>query len=74
MSAVRVARAFTGRDRDRQVRRLLSRPCRRRSWSRPGSGATTLGIPTSPGVPSAVTADTLLARYNDLASVDALCS
>ena len=38
-----------------------------------GSGATTLGIPTSPGVPEAVTADTLLARYNDLASVSALC-
>ena len=37
-----------------------------------GSGATTLGIPTSPGVPGAVTADTLLARYNDLASVDTL--
>jgi len=37
-----------------------------------GSGATTLGIPTSPGVPNAVTADTLLARYNDLHSVDTL--
>jgi glutamate-1-semialdehyde 2,1-aminomutase len=32
----------------------------------------TLGIPTSPGVPDAVAADTLLARYNDLASVDGL--
>ena len=32
----------------------------------------TLGIPTSPGVPAAVAADTLLARYNDLPSVDAL--
>src|SRR5688572_8179852 len=30
-----------------------------------GSGATTLGVPTSPGVPSAVAADTLLARFND---------
>src|SRR5947207_8119757 len=38
-----------------------------------GSGATTLGIPTSPGVPAAVAADTLNARYNDLASVAALC-
>jgi glutamate-1-semialdehyde 2,1-aminomutase len=37
-----------------------------------GSGATTLGIPTSPGVPAPVAADTLLARYNDLASVDRL--
>ena len=32
-----------------------------------GSGATTLGVPTSPGVARAVAADTLLARYNDLA-------
>ena len=30
----------------------------------------TLGIPTSPGVPAAAARDTLLARYNDLASVD----
>ena len=37
-----------------------------------GSGAMTLGIPTSPGVPAPVAADTLLARYNDLASVDSL--
>ena len=37
-----------------------------------GSGALTLGMPTSPGVPAPVAADTLLARYNDLASVDAL--
>ena len=27
----------------------------------------TLGVPTSPGVPAAAAADTLLARYNDLA-------
>ena len=37
-----------------------------------GSGALTLGVPTSPGVPGAVAADTLLARYNDLDSVEAL--
>ena len=37
-----------------------------------GSGATTLGIPTSPGVPAAVAADTLNARYNDIESVVAL--
>ena len=34
-----------------------------------GSGATTLGIPSSPGVPANVIADTLLADYNDLDSV-----
>jgi glutamate-1-semialdehyde 2,1-aminomutase len=37
-----------------------------------GSGAATLGVPSSPGVPAAVVADTLVAEYNDLASVDAL--
>ncbi|WP_111745801.1 glutamate-1-semialdehyde 2,1-aminomutase [Salinisphaera orenii] len=36
-----------------------------------GSGALTLGIPGSPGVPEAVVADTLVATYNDLASVEA---
>jgi glutamate-1-semialdehyde 2,1-aminomutase len=36
-----------------------------------GSGATTLGVPTSPGVPAAASAETLLARYNDLRSVEA---
>ena len=30
----------------------------------------TLGVPTSPGVPAAAAADTLLARYNDLGSVE----
>jgi glutamate-1-semialdehyde 2,1-aminomutase len=37
-----------------------------------GSGAMTLGVPTSPGVPSGAARDTLIARYNDLASVEAL--
>src|SRR5437016_2461210 len=34
-----------------------------------GSGALTLGTPTSPGVTRAAAADTLLATYNDLDSV-----
>ena len=71
MSAVRVARAFTRRD-------LIVKfeGCYHGHADaflvRAGSGATTLGIPTSPGVPTAVTGDTLLARYNSIASVDAL--
>ena len=36
-----------------------------------GSGAATLSLPDSPGVPAAYAAQTLLARYNDLASVRA---
>lgn len=35
-----------------------------------GSGALTLGIPSSPGVPPGATADTILVPYNDLASVE----
>jgi glutamate-1-semialdehyde 2,1-aminomutase len=37
-----------------------------------GSGALTLGVPTSPGVPDALAALTLVARYNDLDSVERL--
>ena len=72
MSAVRVARAFTRRD-----RLIKFEGCYHGHGDaflvKAGSGATTLGIPTSPGVPEAVAADTLNARYNDLASVSALC-
>jgi glutamate-1-semialdehyde 2,1-aminomutase len=71
MSAVRVARAFTGRSRI-----VKFEGCYHGHGDaflvKAGSGATTFGAPTSPGVPPAVVADTLLARYNDLASVDDL--
>jgi len=73
MSAVRVARAFTGRDRI-----VKFEGCYHGHGDaflvKAGSGATTLGIPTSPGVPPAVASDTLNARYNDLGSVSALCA
>ena len=71
MSALRVARAFTRRDRI-----IKFEGCYHGHADaflvKAGSGALTLGIPTSPGVPASVAADTLLARYNDLHSVDAL--
>jgi glutamate-1-semialdehyde 2,1-aminomutase len=37
-----------------------------------GSGATTLGIPTSPGVPENVAADSRVLKYNDISEVDEL--
>ena len=71
MSAVRVARAFTNRPRI-----IKFAGCYHGHADaflvKAGSGALTLGIPTSPGVTAGVAADTLIARYNDLASVDAL--
>ena len=39
-----------------------------------GSGATTLGVPSSPGVPPQVTADTLLVPFNDLQAVETVLS
>ena len=72
MSAVRLARAFTGRDKI-----IKFAGCYHGHGDaflvKAGSGATTLGVPTSPGVTRAVASDTLLARYNDLSSVEALC-
>jgi glutamate-1-semialdehyde 2,1-aminomutase len=71
MSALRVARAFTRRDGIVKFEGCYHGHADA-FLVKAGSGATTLGIPTSPGVPHAVAADTLLARYNDLQSVDAL--
>jgi glutamate-1-semialdehyde 2,1-aminomutase len=71
MSAVRVARAFTNRPRIVKFAGCYHGHADA-FLVKAGSGALTLGIPTSPGVTAAVAADTLIARYNDLASVDAL--
>ena len=71
MSALRLGRAVTGRDRV-----IKFGGCYHGHGDaflvQAGSGATTLGVPTSPGVPRAVAADTLVARYNDLDSVEQL--
>ena len=73
MSAVRVARAATGRDRI-----VKFEGCYHGHADgflvKAGSGAMTLGVPTSPGIPKAVAADTLLATYNDLRSVQEVCA
>ncbi len=72
MSAIRVARAATGRDRI-----VKFGGCYHGHGDaflvQAGSGATTLGVPTSPGVARATAADTLIANYNDVESVDRLC-
>ncbi|NOT42985.1 MAG: aminotransferase class III-fold pyridoxal phosphate-dependent enzyme, partial [Acidobacteria bacterium] len=72
MSAIRLARAFTGRDRIVKFEGCYHGHADA-FLVKAGSGATTLGAPTSPGVPKAVVADTLLAPYNDLAAVERLC-
>jgi glutamate-1-semialdehyde 2,1-aminomutase len=71
MSAVRVARASTNRPRVVKFAGCYHGHADA-FLVKAGSGALTLGIPTSPGVTPAVAADTLIAQYNDLASVDAL--
>src|SRR5262249_21239917 len=64
MSAVRVARAVTGRDRV-----IKFEGCYHGHADaflvKAGSGALTLGTPTSPGVTPGASADTIVADYND---------
>jgi len=68
MSAIRLARGFTGRDKIVKFEgcyhghsdSLLVKA---------GSGALTLGVPSSPGVPAALAGHTLTLAYNDAAAV-----
>ena len=60
MSAVRLARGAHAPRPGDQVRGLLPRPRRPVPRRAPGSGLATLGIPSSPGVPAGVTADTIV--------------
>src|SRR5699024_7654613 len=68
MSALRVARGYTGRDKILKFEgnyhghgdSLLIKA---------GSGVATLGLPDSPGVPESIASNTITVPYNDIASV-----
>ena len=71
MSAVRLARGFTGKDKI-----IKFAGCYHGHSDsfliQAGSGASTFGTPNSPGVTEGTAKDTLLARYNDIENVSAL--
>lgn len=69
MSAIRLARGYTGRDTI-----IKFEGCYHGHSDsllvKAGSGALTLGVPSSPGVPAAFAKHTLTLPYNDLAAVE----
>ncbi|MBU3069460.1 glutamate-1-semialdehyde 2,1-aminomutase [Aestuariicella sp. G3-2] len=70
MSAIRLARGYTGRDKI-----IKFEGCYHGHSDsllvKAGSGALTLGVPSSPGVPSALADHTVTLTYNDIAGVEA---
>ncbi len=70
MSAVRLARAATGRAKVIKFRGGYHGHADS-FLVEAGSGAATLGVPSSPGVTAGTAADTLVAEFNDLDSVSA---
>lgn len=71
MSAIRLARGVTGRDLVVKVEGCYHGHVDG-LMVKAGSGLTTLGTPTSPGIPAAYAACTLTIPYNDLAAAEAL--
>ena len=68
MSAIRLARGFTHRDRIIKFAGCYHGHADALLASA-GSGLATLGIPSSPGVPTGVAADTIVVPYNDVDAV-----
>jgi glutamate-1-semialdehyde 2,1-aminomutase len=73
MSAIRAARGFTGKDKIIKFEGCYHGHADQ-FLIKAGSGALTLGVPTSPGVTKANAADTLLADYNNIDSIKKLIS
>ena len=68
MSAIRLARGYTGREKFIKSKDVITVMPMHSNQSR--KGAVTLGIPDSPGVTKGTAQDTLLAPFNDLAAVE----
>lgn len=71
MSAIRLARAFTGRNKIVKFEGCYHGHADA-FLIKAGSGLLTAGVPTSPGIPEEVARFTLVAQYNNLESVQAL--
>lgn len=71
MAAIRLARGFTGKNKI-----IKFEGCYHGHADsfliKAGSGASTLGIPNSPGITPQTASDTLTAKYNDLENIEAL--
>lgn len=71
MSAIRVARGYTGKDKIIKFEGCYHghSDC---LLVKSGSGALTYGVPTSPGVPMDIVKNTLVCTYNDMQSVETI--
>ena len=73
MSAIRLARGYTGRAKILKFEGVWHRPAAS-FLAQAGSSALTLGMPDSPGVPEGIAQNTLNAPFNDLNAVKKIVS